>query len=139
MSNLPQDNFGRPKNDKKLKLIINDDENPLTLAPGDYTGNKFFGTWSKMMNMQSILFQEQREKFTSVYQAELKAELELQTIPECFNHCVQEFESGLNSREKNCMRDCYFKKVSSKDDLLNMLVQQKMAFENAKQMRERIV
>jgi hypothetical protein len=51
---------------------------------------------------------------------------------------VQDFESGLNSREKNCMRDCYFKKVSSKDDL-NMLVQQKMAFENGKQMRERIV
>jgi len=68
----------------------------------------------------------------------MKAELELETMPVCFQHCVTDLSQGMTSREKNCMRDCYFKKVSSKDDL-NMMVQQKMAFETAKQMREKIV
>ena len=65
MSNLAGDNFGRPKNDKKIKMLVNDDENPLTLSPADYTGNKFFGTWSKVMTMHTLLFNEAREKHTN--------------------------------------------------------------------------
>lgn len=103
-------------------MLVNDDENPLTLSPADYTANKFFGTWSKVMTMQSLLFNEAREKYTNQHAAEIKAQLEVETIPVCFDHCVTDVQSGLTSTEKNCIRDCFFKKVSSKDDL-NMMVQ----------------
>ena len=48
----------------------------------------------------------------------LKAENELQNIPKCFDQCVNDVTTGFNSIEKNCMRDCYFKRVSTRDDLL---------------------
>lgn len=41
----------------------------------------------------------------------------METIPQCFNHCVKDFESGMTPNEKNCMRECYFKKITSKDDM----------------------
>ena len=44
MSNLAKDNFGRPKNDEKIRIHVRDSENTLQLSPIDYTGNKFFGT-----------------------------------------------------------------------------------------------
>ena len=85
-----------------------------------------------------MLFNEQREKYNNKYTSQLKAELEIESLPVCFNSCVQDFSAGLSSKEKNCMRDCYFKRVSSRDDF-NMMLQQKMALENTKSMRERLV
>lgn len=38
--------------------------------------------------MQSNLFSESREKYTLPYNAELKAEIELETVPQCYNYCV---------------------------------------------------
>mgnify|MGYP000913043956 CR=1 FL=1 len=57
----------------------------MTYAPADYTGNTFFGQWNKLMLMQNMLFNEDREKHTNQYAAEMKAELEMETIPVCFN------------------------------------------------------
>ncbi len=88
--------------------------------------------------MQSNLFSEAREKYSLPYNAELKAEIELETVPQCYNYCVQDYTTGLNSQEKNCMRDCYFKKVTSRDDFVMMLMQ-KLAVENVKAMKERVV
>ena len=88
----------------------------MEYAPTDYTGNKFIGTYSKLININNMLNYEQREKYTDTLNAQRKAELELSTIPKCFNSCVKDVTIGLNSVEKNCMRDCYFKKISSRDD-----------------------
>ena len=73
-----------------------------------------------------------------VLNAKRKAELEMNTIPQCFNSCVKDVTSGLNSIEKNCMRDCYFKRVSSRDDMM-MWLMQKQAIETAKLTKERMV
>ena len=102
-------------------MYIRDTENTVMYTPSDYTGNKFFGTWNKALLIQNNLFSEAREKYYNNYTAQLKAEAELESIPKCFSCCVNDFSTGLNSREKNCMSDCYFKRVSSRDDL-NMLV-----------------
>jgi hypothetical protein len=67
-----------------------------------------------------------------------KAELELETIPLCFDTCVVDVTTGLNSLEKNCMRDCYFKRLSSRDDLL-MYMMQRQAIEVVKASKERLV
>ena len=138
MSNSASENFGRQKNDEKLKFFIRDTENTLLYSPADYTGNKFFGTWSKVMTLQNMLFAESREKYLNKYAAMLKSEMELESVPICFNACVHDTTTGLNSYEKNCLRDCYLKRVSSRDDF-NMLMTQKLALENAKAMRERLV
>lgn len=110
----------------------------MQYSPTDYTGNKFIGTYSKLMGMQNMLFYEQNEKYISALNAKRKAELELHTIPQCFNTCVEDVTLGLNSVEKNCMRDCYFKKVSSRDDML-LYMMQRHALEAVKVSKERVV
>ena len=44
--------FGRLTNKEKIDLKIYDTEQTHSYDPMDYTGNKYFGTWSKMVNMQ---------------------------------------------------------------------------------------
>ena len=62
----------------------------------------------------------------------------MNTIPQCFDACVSDVTTGLNSVEKNCMRDCYFKKLSSRDDLMVYLMQ-RQAIESVKASKERLV
>jgi hypothetical protein len=90
------------------------------------------------MNLSSIMLLEPKEKYHRYYASSFKAELELESRPVCYDICVKDVTTGMDSREKNCMRDCFLKRVSSKDDF-NMYMQQKQAFENAKAMRERLV
>ena len=110
----------------------------MQYSPTDYTGNKFIGTYSKLVGLQNMLNYEQNEKYIDALNAKRKAEIELHTIPQCFNTCVSDVTHGLNSVEKNCMRDCYFKKVSSRDDML-VYMMQKHALESVKVSKERSV
>tara|TARA_B110000503_G_C6797456_1_gene269718 strand:- start:74 stop:289 length:216 start_codon:yes stop_codon:yes gene_type:complete len=65
---------------------------------------------------------EIQEKYYNDYNAYYKAKLEVGSTPICFDECIQDVSqsAGLNSDEKNCMRECYMKRVSSRDDF-NML------------------
>ena len=135
---LPSQQYGRPDNKEKLRLNIYDSEQPLMYTPTDYTGNKFIGTYSRLINLQNSLFYEQNEKYSNRLNAQRKAELELNTMPQCFASCVQDVTTGLNSVEKNCMRDCYFKKLSSRDDFLVYLMQ-RQSLETVKASKERQV
>eukprot|EP00354_Favella_ehrenbergii_P009160 CAMPEP_0170466652 /NCGR_PEP_ID=MMETSP0123-20130129/10528_1 /TAXON_ID=182087 /ORGANISM="Favella ehrenbergii, Strain Fehren 1" /LENGTH=134 /DNA_ID=CAMNT_0010732827 /DNA_START=16 /DNA_END=420 /DNA_ORIENTATION=+ len=130
--------YGRPDNKEKLRVFIQDSEQPMQYSPTDYTGNKFIGTYSRLINLQNSLFYEQNEKYNNKLNAQRKAELELTTIPKCFDACVQDVTTGLNSIEKNCMRDCYFKKLSSRDDFMVYLMQ-RQSIETVKASKERIV
>lgn len=135
--NLPNADYGRPKSDKKLTFHISDEENTMLYSPADYTGNRWFGTWNKLINMPSMLDSESREKYYNVWQAKLRAELGIETFPQCFDQCCgqNDFGAGLSSDEKNCMRECYYKRVSSIEDL-HIMMQQKAAYETTKNMRE---
>ena len=95
----------------------------MLYSPHDWNGNKFFGSYSKIVNLHNDLFYEQNEKYLNVLNARRKAELELFTVPQCFSECVSDVTTGLNSMEKNCMRECYFKKVGSRDDMILYLKQ----------------
>ena len=110
----------------------------MEYQPEDFTGNKFLGTWSKLYQMQNNLFYEQNEKYMIKFNAQRKAQLEMHTRPLCFDQCISDFSAGLNSVEKNCIRDCYFKKLSSRDDLW-VFLSQRQALEASKAMRERTV
>ena len=78
---MSQKAYGRPKNDEKLRLSIQDNEQTLSYAPTDYIGNKFIGTYSRLVNLQNSLFTEQNEKYMSKLNAQRKADIELNTIP----------------------------------------------------------
>ena len=130
--------FGRPDNKEKLRFFIQDDENTMSYSPTDYTGNKFIGTYSKLVDLPNMLFYEQNEKYINKLNARRKAEMELHTIPQCFDSCVSDVTTGLNSVEKNCMRDCYFKRLTSRDDL-SMYLMQRQALEVVKNGKERMV
>lgn len=51
---------------------------------------------------------------------------------------MQDVTTGMNVVEKNCMRDCYFKKLSSRDDL-SIYFMQRQAIESVKAAKERLV
>lgn len=110
----------------------------MQYSPTDYTGNKFIGTHSKLMNLQNMLFYEQNEKYINKLNSQRKAEMELHTVPQCFDQCVKDVSTGLNSLEKNCMRECYFKKLSSRDDF-QIYIMQRQALESVKVSKERLV
>jgi len=71
--NSPGQRFGRPTNKEKLKVFIHDEENSMMYRPEDYHGNKFFGTWSKVLSIQKNLLFEQKEKYTGVVSSRLQA------------------------------------------------------------------
>ena len=123
----------RPTNDEKLAMYVQDDENTMMYKPLDMHNNKFFGTFSKLLNVEQMLNTEPLEKYHAQYQAYYKAKFELGTTPVCFDRCVTDISqgSGLSSDEKNCMRECYLKKLGSRDDF-SMLLTTKMARENAR-------
>ncbi len=120
--NVRGQQYGRKDNTEKIRTFIRDTENTMTYSPNDHHGNKFFGSVNKYLNLQNMLFYENKEKYLNEYQARFNAKLEVGSIPRCFGKCINDVESqGLSSEEKNCLRECYLKKVSSRDDL-NMLI-----------------
>jgi hypothetical protein len=128
--------IGRQDNTEKIKSYIRDSENTMTYSPQDHHGNKFFGSWNKLLNMQNMLLYENKEKYLNEYQMRFTAKLQVGSVPKCFDACVSDVETpGLSSDEKNCMRECYLKRVSSKDDL-NMLFEQKLALDQLKGLRD---
>lgn len=113
------------RDSKDLKFYLQDDENTMLYNPGDMYQNKFFGQWSKVLTMSNMLNHELQEKYLNDYQAYFKAKTEIGSISTCFDHCIHEVEtgSGLSSAEKNCMRECYLKRTSAREDF-SMLIQQ---------------
>ena len=109
----------------------------MTYSPNDHHGNKFFGTWNKLLTLQNSLLYEDKEKYLFEYQARFNAKLQIGSIPKCFDKCVQDVQSagGLSSSEKNCMRECYFKRVSARDDM-QTLFQQRLSIDTLKGSRD---
>ena len=139
MSGRGPHNFsGRLTNDEKLKFYIRDEENTMMWRPEDYTGNKFFGTWSKVLLLHKNLLFEQREKYTGVVAGRMQAKRELESVPICFDECINNFSSGLNSTEKNCLRECYLKRTSVRDEI-NLFATAKYAVQNTKEMKDNSV
>ncbi len=130
--------YGREDNTEKIRTYIRDSEHSMTYSPNDHTGNKYFGSWSKLLNLQNQLFYENKEKYLNEYQGRFNAKLEIGSVPKCFGKCVNDVENGpagLTSDEKNCMRECYLKRVSSRDDM-NMLFQQKIGIDTVRSTRD---
>ena len=83
---------------------------------------------------------EDKEKYLNEYQAKFQAKLEIGSLPKCFGHCVKEVGTAgsLSGDEKNCIRECYFKRVTARDDM-NLLFQQRMAIDTIRGQRDNLV
>ena len=57
----------------------------------------------------------------------MKARYELKSLPECFDSCISNVESGLNADEKNCMINCYYKKIGVPEDTMMFFMQKNVA------------
>ena len=129
--NTRGEEYGRQDNTEKIRTYMRDTEHSMTYSPNDHHGNKFFGTWSKLLNLQNMLFYENKEKYLNEYQARFNARLEIGSLPTCFGQCIHDIEenaASLSSVEKNCMRECYLKRVTARDDM-NTLFQQRIAID----------
>ena len=58
---------GREDNTHKVKTFLRDSENTMTYSPQNHHGNKFFGSWNKIMNMNNMLLWENKEKYLNEY------------------------------------------------------------------------
>ena len=129
----------RPTNAEKSMTYVRDSENSMQLAINDHHATGFFGKWSKIVFLEQQLFWEQKERHLNLYTCRMKAGLEIGSLPICFKQCVSSLESSvLDSDEKNCMRDCYFKRLGAKDDF-NLLVSQRLASETMKGAKDDLV
>jgi len=85
-----------------------------------------------------MLFYENKEKYLNEYQGRFNAKLEIGSLPLCFGQCVNEIEqsaAGLTAEEKNCLRECYLKRVSARDDM-NTLLLQRIAVDTMRSSRD---
>ena len=75
---------GRLDNKEPFRFYTRDDENSLNLHPLDYAPHKAFSAM-KIANLQNSLQFEKYEKYISKVHTAFKAEIELQSVPDCFN------------------------------------------------------
>ena len=118
-------------------MYLQDDENTMMYSPADMSNNKFFGTWSRLTNLTESLNYEQQSKYNLDYEAYYRSKLEIGSAPICFDQCVNNVNqsAGLNSDEKNCVRECFLKRIASKEDF-SMLLTQKTSRENVRGVRD---
>ena len=106
---------------KNYFYVTNEDGEPYKYLPREMHNNSYYGTWSRVMELPINLNFEMQQKYWMDYQAHNKAHLEIGSSPLCFDECVENVtNSSLSSDEKNCIRECYFKRVSSRDDMYLM-------------------
>ena len=79
---------GRQDNSQKLEFYLQDDENTMLYKPGDMANNKFFGTWSRILNMTESLNHEAQSKYYNDYEAYYRSKLEIGSANVCFDQCV---------------------------------------------------
>lgn len=60
-------NVGRRDNTEKIRTYMADDENTFMYEPESYSGNKFFGQWSKQMGLSNMMLHEPKEKYFRYY------------------------------------------------------------------------
>lgn len=119
---------------------MRDTENTMLLNANDHTGNRFLGHWNKLLNMEQNLDWENQEKYLDPMRVRFNARLQNESLPICFGKCIPDVTApgGLTPDEKNCMRECYFKRVNSKLDM-SMHFQQKLANDNIRGIKDNYV
>ena len=125
------DKGARIKSDEDVKIMMRDQNVPWTWNLTNTTFEKFASGPGKFHTLGHSLNWEHREKYIDRYSGRFKAHVELGSLPECFDFWVKDLDdTSLDPKEKNCMKDCYFKRLNAKNDygyfFLQQAVQKKM-------------
>ena len=98
-----------PKED--LILQTRDNTAPMGINIKHSPFQRFGTIYAKYFNLMEKLNWEEQEKYSMRYTAKSKAKNDLISVPACFDHCMTiSDDTSLSADEKNCMRECYFKK-----------------------------
>ncbi|CAI2384145.1 unnamed protein product [Moneuplotes crassus] len=119
-----KNNPDRQTNDTTPKIRMRDQNVPYTWFPTKESFNPFVSTQSKYLSFEGMINHELQEKYIQKHQGTLHANVEMKSIPRCFDNCVTDLEdSFLIPEEKNCIRECYFKRINAKNDFQFFAVQ----------------
>ena len=115
--------FNRPTTDSDFDTPTRDEGGPFIHNPVKTTFDTFAAVGKHMMLEHSLNW-ELQDKYTNRYGARFKSKVEIGSIPEWFNSCIPSVDDTfLNPREKNWLRECYFKRVNAKDDMAYFMLQ----------------
>ena len=139
MTHLESGYHDRPTSDKRIEAPWPESDMVRVIQPTEFRPIKFFGVDSKRLMAREMLNWEEKQKYLNRYSARMKAKIELGSLGVCFNDCIQNIDDvSLAANEKNCMRECYFKRISAKDDMMTYFVQ-KYALAKTKNVKEDFV
>ena len=115
---------GRPTNKEHLKMWVRDEENSTLITPIHDLMHRN-QTLGKVENIKNELMWEENEKYMFDSRAKFISTLQVRAVPFCFDHCIKDVEGtvGLSGAEKNCLRECYFKKITSNEDTVSLIRQ----------------
>jgi hypothetical protein len=100
---------------------------------------KFLGTWNHYAQLTTNLNWEAQERLYGKHRGDMMAEVQIRNVGKCFGDCVKSVdEQSLNPAEKNCLRECFFRRMNAKDDF-QIYVQEKFAANRMKQVKETFV
>ena len=101
----------RPKATDPFVIDTRDGGVPLRIDLKSMPYQRFGTIYAKYFNLLEKLNWEEQEKYSMRYTAKSKARADIISLPMCFNKCMSISEDNtLTSGEKNCMRECYFRK-----------------------------
>jgi hypothetical protein len=115
---------GRPTSKDPIKIFHRDQSTLHQWSPDYASYHKFGEITAKYHTLFESMNWEEQEKYLNKYQARFKAKVELRSMAYCFGKCTETIDdTDLSSNEKNCMRECYFRRVNARDDMHFMFQQ----------------
>lgn len=109
---------------EKLEWYTRDAAVVHTYSPEETGFNRFSEITGQYHEVLDTVNWEEKEKYFAKYSAKTAAEIEIGSLSFCFAKCSKDVtDADLDGDEKNCMRECYFRRLSAKDDMTFMFQQ----------------
>ena len=114
----------RQKNTEFTDEYLQLEENSVTYRGENNIVNDFTGTLSKFVTMEKDLNYEGQRKIHNYFSALYAADINHVPRAKCFDNCIVDIRAlNLSSMEKNCMRECYMKRFTSRHDFQHLMLE----------------
>ena len=115
------------------------EENSINYRAENNLKTDFMGTLSRFITMEKDLNWEEDKKLYNYFKALNFADISHRPRAHCFDKCVSDVQAvDVSSKEKNCMRECYMKRYTSRDDFQHFILE-KMATSQQERNRHMLV
>lgn len=124
MSKSGNEPNARVKADERIEWYHRDGATVGTYSPEDTGFGRFQEITGQYHQVLDTVNWEEKEKYLNKYAAKTAAEVEIGSLSYCFGKCSKDVtDADLDRDEKNCMRECYFRRLNAKDDMTFMFQQ----------------